>query len=230
MRSPDGRSEGDSVMHERPFAEYRAKFDKEWDRKRKEDRKREELLLADDEGRLYHFTAPTTTHLGAILRSGQIDVTEANITPEGAGEPVVWLTSNGRREGHGWHGGGPKLGARLTVEVPDAEHWPVYARRHGIAESWYTELAAAGNPDEWWVRPRPIGRREIVALDIYLEVEHRRVEGLELRRLFESRGRQRALELPEGVVMDARRFGWPGDEPGGEVSPGPVAERPARGL
>jgi hypothetical protein len=152
---------------------------------------------------LYHFTAPATSHLGSILREGRIRVTESNVSfdEEHAGPPVVWLTSNGEQHGHGWHAGGPKLGARLTVEA-QAEHYPAWARAHGVSTATLEALAASGgDPAEWWVVPRPIYRPAIVALRIYADeqfgLSELHVEGAELRRLFQSRGAQRALGLVE---------------------------------
>jgi len=149
---------------------------------------------------LYHFTAATSSHLGKILREGLIRTTESNIslTREHAGPDVVWLTSNPDPEANtGWANGVRKVTARLRVEVDDAAHWPEWAAAHGCSRDCYDSLGAAGDPEEWWVRERPVRASKVVELTFKVSGEDHCFEGADLRRLFESRGRQRALHLPQ---------------------------------
>jgi hypothetical protein len=166
---------------------------------------------------LYHFTAPTTSHLGSILRDGIIRPTESNLSLDEthAGPDAVWLTSNPDPEANaGWANGRLKTAARLTVEIQDAQHWPTWSRAHGITDEAYDGLASVGDPEEWWISERPIRAFKIVALafqriegtdeGLVAAGETVAVEGPELRKLFESRGRQRALRLPETVAHTPR--------------------------
>ena len=137
--------------------------------------------------RLYHFTC-WQWYL-KIVADGQITTTESNIgsppPPPGApmwppcgahvGPDVVWLT---RREEPSRNGMAvssdviPELArppidldkshVRLTVEVPDAQHWPEWAKAHGIHPKWYRVLATNLSPESWYVVERPITVAEIV--------------------------------------------------------------------
>ena len=144
---------------------------------------------------LYHFTAPTTSHLGSILRDGIIRPTESNLSiDETAGPDVVWLTSNPDPEANaGWATGRLKTAARLTVEIQDAQHWPTWSRAH-VTDEVYDVLASVGDPEEWWISERPIRAFKIVALafqriegtdeGLVAAGETVAVEGPELRKLF----------------------------------------------
>lgn len=93
-----------------------------------------------------------------------------------------------------------KMTARLTVETDAAVHYPVWAKEQGVDDLTYSVMASSGgDPDEWWVVPRPVRRTDIVALDIYPGLgrdTELHIEGDELKRLFRSVGARRALDLP----------------------------------
>lgn len=156
---------------------------------------------------LYHWTAPTTSHLGAILEAGVIWTVESNVrldVPD-AGPRVVWMTDNGSVPNDGqphWSnsGGELKRGARLTVELPaeGVHHYPDWARSHGVDETTWAALeAGGGNCQEWYVTERPIHRHSIVELLILEPAPERHFADDDLRKLFQSAGRRRALGLPK---------------------------------
>lgn len=119
---------------------------------------------------LYHFTSPM--HIGEILRSGHIDVTESNVDPfvPHAGPDVVWLTSDPDPGKHLWSGGGFKLQFRITMfgSGLGAVHWPEWARKHEIDDRWYEALAnSGGDPETWWVTERPVTSLFWIAVEEY---------------------------------------------------------------
>ncbi len=132
--------------------------------------------------RLYHFTS-RSDHWPPIAMSRYLDLTESNIDPKTAhfGPDVVWLTTrkdpfgNGLDDGSGIQMGNQtikgtdKTRVRITVDVPDAKHWPRWSKQHGIKSSWYKTLASVskGDPRWWYVVERPIYYNEwIIAEDI----------------------------------------------------------------
>jgi hypothetical protein len=157
---------------------------------------------------LYHYTAPTTSHLGAILAEGQIRTTESNISfaQTHAGPDVIWLTDSDDPDRQSWVGDVPlKSRAVLIVELPieRVHHWPAWSREHEIDQLAYDGLAATGgDPDSWWVTMRPIQKWHIKALVIAPfrmgpeRFEHRELVGDELSRLFRSAGARKQLPLP----------------------------------
>jgi hypothetical protein len=170
-----------------------------------------------DHPTLYHWTAPTTSHLGAILADKAVWPTESNIRPDGSGPSVVWLTSVDV-PGHAWADGSPlKNAARLSIQVGDAKPWHEWATDHGIAASWSEALSkAGGDPDAWYVVERPIRPWDISALEIYAPkageewtdaTQPRRFEGKALRKLFESSGARKALGLLDTGSPHGRRAG-----------------------
>jgi hypothetical protein len=157
---------------------------------------------------LYHYTAPFVSHLGSILSEGTIRTTESNLSAEraDAGSRVVWLTDTPTLDGQTWMGQSEtKALARLTVDV-DAESWPSWAREHGVEEDFYERLALDGDPERWFVRTRPIHRSDIIALHIaaFDGKPPREFEGQQLKALFTSAARRRALELPKARVVRYR--------------------------
>jgi hypothetical protein len=71
-----------------------------------------------------------------------------------------------------------KTRVRLDVEVTPDEHeaawWPRWARRQGIKERWYAELAAVGkahggHPHDWFVLEAPISLNRV--LGVYVDRE-----------------------------------------------------------
>lgn len=129
--------------------------------------------------RLHHFTA--RDHLESILKEGRLRVTESNLSDRRthAGPDVVWLTDEPSPDSAAWAEAlyvdrfgrvarvdpAGKLAIRITVDVPDAVHWPAWARSHGIRNMWYRKLAVAGgDPKRWWVVERPIWRDEWVSI------------------------------------------------------------------
>lgn len=178
---------------------------------------------------LYHYTAPVTSHLGCILESGVITLTESNLsfdTPH-AGPDVVWLTDSSDPAQQVWDSSDPlslKTKAVLVVELPAerCHHWPTWSSEHGVDPATYAGLAdTGGDPESWWVTDRPIRRWDIAALVIAPFVherarwEGRAFAGDDLRRLFDSAGARRALGLPhtkkkqveESQVQAARQKG-----------------------
>ena len=158
---------------------------------------------------LYHYTAPFVSHLGSILSEGSIRTTESNLSFEraDAGPRVVWLTDAPALDGQTWmRSSETKALARLTVDV-DAEHWPSWSRAQGIAEDQYEGLAeVGGDPERWFVRTRPIHRSDIIALHIaaFDGKPPREFDGQQLKALFTSAARRRALDLPKARVIRYR--------------------------
>lgn len=115
---------------------------------------------------LYHYTH--RDHLATILMTRFLKVTESNISfhAEHAGPDVVWLTDQdnprflGSMLTHVWD----KTSVRITVDVPDAHHWPTWSRAHGISEDTYRALARKGMPKTWYVVERPIRSVEWVEI------------------------------------------------------------------
>ena len=129
---------------------------------------------------LYHFTAPHRTgHLGAILRDGQMNVTESNVSlcKPHAGPDVVWLADtpyadqdhgltheiDGRRVTKTW--------SRVTVEVPDAMRWSAFCIRHNVKRTTMEALASRGGANAWCVVLRPIERSEWAAVHVLKDGE-----------------------------------------------------------
>jgi hypothetical protein len=127
--------------------------------------------------RLYHFTSPE--RLTAILAEGVIRTTESNI---GSGRPdlppcgdhvgpdVVWLTDRQEPDARGLAldlqiDGTDKTGVRITVEVPDAEHWPAFATAYGMNATWRRAMEEDRAPQTWWVVARPITMIEVIAIE-----------------------------------------------------------------
>jgi hypothetical protein len=165
---------------------------------------------------LYHYTAPFTSHLGAILSVGQINTTESNLSleREHAGPDVVWLADSTDAPGQRWaeqpwEDGRPvKSLAVLAVELPAerVHHWPAWSVEHGIAPAIADGLAeSGGDPGSWWVTTGAVTRWDIVGLTIAPFEGHdaREFDGDALRRLFQSAGARRALELPQGTKRQA---------------------------
>lgn len=158
---------------------------------------------------LYHYTAPTTSHLGSILAQGLIRTTESNISPTRphAGPDVVWLTDSADRDAQAWVTTSRlKLLAVLVVELPAdrLHHWPQWSREQGIDDATYEALAASGgDPESWWVTTQPVRRWDIKHLTIAPLntdgglVELREFDSAALANLFRSAGARRALALPE---------------------------------
>jgi len=168
---------------------------------------------------LYHYTAPTTSHLGSILQEGRIRLAESNLSFEvrHAGPDVVWLTDSRDPQSQEWASGpddratGPgflppeiKTRAVLTVELSQdrVHHWPGWSEEHGIDPAVSAALAATGgDPAAWWVATAPVSRWDVSALVIApfrvgdQAYPLREFAGGDLRRLFESVGARRALEL-----------------------------------
>jgi hypothetical protein len=170
-----------------------------------------------DHPTLFHWTAPTTSHLGAILHDRAIWPSESNLRPDGSGPPVVWLTTNSE-PGHQWSDGSPlKNAARMSIKVGDAKPWSQWAIEHGINPTWSDALGrAGGDPDAWWVLERPVRPWDITALEIYAppagddwtdDTPVRRFEGVGLRKLFESAAARRALGLLDTGSQSGRRSG-----------------------
>ncbi len=173
---------------------------------------------------LYHYTAPTTSHLGGILETGVITTTESNLSSEvsSAGPAVVWLTDSGSSADQRW-AAGPELDATgaetgdpallpsaiktravLIVELAaeKVHHWPAWSRAHGIDSVIYEGLArTGGDPQSWWVAVEPIGRRDVVGLVIAPYIfngapeHHREFFGDDVDELFESADARLALNL-----------------------------------
>jgi len=186
--------------------------------------------MADERPRraLYHYTAPTTSHLGNILASGLITTTESNLSAErrNAGPPVVWLTDSADPSEQLWASGPAldatgaetddptilspaiKAAAVLVVELPveRVHHWPEWSRAHGIDPVIEKGLAeTGGDPGSWWVTEEPISRWDVTALVIApftvgdLRGDYRQFAGDDLGRLFQSAGARRALNLIPAV-------------------------------
>jgi hypothetical protein len=127
--------------------------------------------------RLYHYTAPTTTHLGSILAEGQIKTTESNLsfTKPHAGPDVVWLTDSEDPAEQEWTTD-VSPAKRLAVLGVELDHeratpWPAWARENGIEDGVFEGLAATGgDPDSWWVTTTPIQKWDIVSLTIAPQV------------------------------------------------------------
>lgn len=166
---------------------------------------------------LYHFTAPTTTHLGSILAEGEIRTTESNLSLErhDAGPRVVWLTTSEDLADASWQGPDPghepKEGARLAVAVEDARPWREWATEHGMDAADMDDLASSGgDPETWWIVAHPIRRYAIRELLIRPTVLGGKAipggvfRGDELRNLFQSAGARRALGLPTLPVRRLR--------------------------
>jgi hypothetical protein len=82
----------------------------------------------------------------------------------------------------------------------------VWAERRGVAPEVYAALAkSGGDPDRWYVVERAVRAFEVVRIDIGAVSDDngkpllspQSIEGAALRKLFERRGRQRALGLIE---------------------------------
>ncbi len=166
--------------------------------------------------RLYHYTAPTTSHLGSILAEGRIRTTESNISSsqEHAGPDVVWLTDSDDPAEQEWVTDvSPfKRLAVLVVELPPdrVHHWPPWSREHGIEDAVYEGLAATGgDPESWWVTTTPIQKWNITALVIapfktdHAQFEYRQFTGDDLSRLFGSAGARKNLGLVKTVARTA---------------------------
>jgi SEC-C motif len=181
---------------------------------------------------LYHYTAPTTGHLGGILELGQITTTESNLSSEvsNAGPPVVWLTDSGSPDDQRW-AVGPELNATgtetgdpallpsaiktravLIVELAaeKVHHWPAWSKAHGIDSVIYEGLArTGGDPRSWWVAVEPISRRDVVGLVIAPYIHsgvpepYREFFGEDLQELFESAEARLALNLIPATRVSA---------------------------
>jgi hypothetical protein len=58
-----------------------------------------------------------------------------------------------------------KTAIRVEVATLDAQHWPEWARTHGVRNMRYRALAASGgDPERWWVVERPLPRAEWVEI------------------------------------------------------------------
>jgi len=178
---------------------------------------------------LYHYTAPVTSHLGSILQDGIIKPAESNLSFDvaHAGPDVVWLTDSADPKQQAWDSSDPasvKTKAVLVVELPAGRchHWPAWSTEQGIDPATYAALAdTGGHPDSWWVTVEPIRWWDITALVVApmnvggVRTEAREFAGDDLRRLFDSAGARRALDLPhtkkrsvsEAAVQAARAFG-----------------------
>jgi hypothetical protein len=124
--------------------------------------------------KLYHFTSVRYMH--DIQRSGYLKTTNSNIRPDGSGPAVVWLTTNPNPD-QKWAEGAAgfwllyKWGIRITVDVPDklVHPWPEWSRKMGISPKWYKamESVSPGEPKEWYVVTRQIGRDEWKAVEMW---------------------------------------------------------------
>jgi hypothetical protein len=170
----------------------------------------EETLAMTEKKTLFHYTAPVTSHLGAILADGVIKTTEPNISFERrhAGPDVVWLTDSDDTTMQDWATDISPLKqlAVLGVELDPERvfHWPAWSRGHGIEDVTYEGLAASGgDPERWWVAPQPIQKWDIKRLVIAPmdtgaeRIGLREFAGGELQRLFHSAGARNALHLPK---------------------------------
>jgi hypothetical protein len=127
--------------------------------------------------RLYHFTAPTDSHLGSILDCGYIDVTESNCSRDvaHAGPDVVWLTTLSDPSAEDIavrvaQSGLPpdiKRLARITVEIDDAELWAAFAQRHGVPRPWRRTLERGRKADTWYVAERRVDGAEWIAVEVW---------------------------------------------------------------
>lgn len=164
---------------------------------------------------LFHYTAPTTSHLGSILADGRIRTTEFSFAHEHAGPDVVWLTDSDSPEEQEWVTATSPL-KRLAVLVVELDlarvhHWPDWFRARGVDDAMHSDSASGGgDPSHWWISTTPIQRWDIKALVIApfnledgQQVERRAFAHEDLSRLFRSAGARRQLGLPETKIMRA---------------------------
>lgn len=150
--------------------------------------------------RLYHFTAPTTSHLGGILQDRRISLTESNVLPDGSGQKVVWLTKNPDPEVQKWVAPVPwKAKCRITVELPakEVKKYPVWAKSQGIHPSWMAALAeAGGDPNDWYLSFQSISYKNIVAIELMIDGADI-IKGENLHAVFFRNSARKALGLPK---------------------------------
>lgn len=147
---------------------------------------------------LYHYTAPTRSHLDSILSDGFIRPTESNITlaRDHAGPDVVWAIDRSIRPGE-HHGllyepegkwarstgmhvmGNVKQQARIEFAVPldEAHQWVEWApQQEAFDQRSFEVLIKVGGGMEqakrWYVVARPVPLREWITVDNYRTGEH----------------------------------------------------------
>lgn len=125
----------------------------------------------------YHFTGEEY-HWNTIKSTRYLDTTNSKISSINPFKApnIVWLTSNKTPEGTGIDRGkiyfqntfidAPPI-IRITVDVPDAMHWPAWSMKYLIKKSVYDGLAksANGDPITWYVVDRPIYDNEWVIVE-----------------------------------------------------------------
>lgn len=125
---------------------------------------------------MYHYTS--SYHWPAIDQAGYLAVTDPNISIEGTGPGVVWLTdveelTPGDPDAK-WARGSivDKTEVRITVEVADATPWAKFAREHHVEVWWYDALArSGGDPERWFVVARAIPRSEWTEVRVREDIE-----------------------------------------------------------
>ena len=158
--------------------------------------------------KLYHFTAPTTSHLGGILQDRRIALTESNVKPDGSGQKVVWLTTNPDPEAQKWIVNVDwKAKCRITIDIPrtDVKKYTAWAKEQGIHPAWMVALSeAGGDVGEWFLCFRSIGYKEITKIEL-MHKEATPLEGDLLHSMFFSNPARKALGLPKTKKVRAAR-------------------------
>jgi hypothetical protein len=152
--------------------------------------------------KLYHFTAPTSSHLGGILQDRRISLTDSNILPDGSGQKVVWLTKNPDPSPEVQKWVGPvewKTKCRITVEISAKEvaKYPAWAKKQGIHPAWMDALAeAGGDPNDWYLCFQSVSYKLVTKIELMIEGATV-LEGDLLRSMFFSSRARKSLALPK---------------------------------
>jgi len=126
---------------------------------------------------LYHFTC--RHHAANIINQGIINTTESNIHEKikHYGPDVVWITnhilfnqgcidlSNKRRLPKEFKENYDKHAIRITIDISDAQHWPIWSCKHKIKKGWYRRLARSGDPQSWYVVERCITQDDWIIIE-----------------------------------------------------------------
>lgn len=136
---------------------------------------------------LYHYT--TTYHLPSIFADGYLKLTESNLRPDQASQPVVWLTTMAEPDANGLGLSGSikdKTEVRIHVEKDGRdkafEFWKKFSRKHKINKAWAKRLESCGTSNTWWVST------EVIRFDKILLIENRNTGTV-----YYERGRKRRL-------------------------------------
>ena len=124
---------------------------------------------------LYHYTCEF--HLGSIVRSGMLTLTDNNLfVPQSDNRAVVWMTSSDTTDNHGLKFADylpeelDKTRYRFTIQMqPHFKRWIDWCDELGIPEEARQNLILSANAENtyqtWYISERPILKDCWLAID-----------------------------------------------------------------